>query len=183
MFLKKFLSWLPLAIVITAMSGLIYLAVQQELRLSANDPQIEMAEDGATNLSLGQSVETVFAQKIINISSSLAPFMVVYSSTGQILGSTGLLNGQNPKLPDGVLNQVKLNGQQRFTWQPQDDVRIAAVVSPVIGSPGGYVLVGRNLREVEKREALLEFQVGIVWLTTLFLTLAVIVLKDSKHFK
>ncbi len=42
--------WLPLALVIVAMSGLVYLAVQQALRLSANSPQVQMAEDAAAAL-------------------------------------------------------------------------------------------------------------------------------------
>jgi len=42
---KVLKQWLPLAIVIKLLCGLVYVAVQQEVRLSANDPQIGMAED------------------------------------------------------------------------------------------------------------------------------------------
>ena len=35
--------WFPLAVVATAFCGLVYVAVQQELRQNANDPQIQMA--------------------------------------------------------------------------------------------------------------------------------------------
>ncbi len=42
---KVLKQWLPLAIAITLLCGLVHVAVQQEVRLSANDPQIGMAED------------------------------------------------------------------------------------------------------------------------------------------
>lgn len=36
-----------MALAITVASGLVYGVVQQDLRLTANDPQIQMAEDAA----------------------------------------------------------------------------------------------------------------------------------------
>jgi hypothetical protein len=52
---KVLKQWLPLAIAITLLCGLVYVAVQQEVRLSANDPQIGMAEDLAAALSHGSN--------------------------------------------------------------------------------------------------------------------------------
>ncbi len=37
--------WLPIAVALSAVTFLLYAAVQQELRLSANDPQIQLSED------------------------------------------------------------------------------------------------------------------------------------------
>ncbi len=47
---QKIKYWLPLAIVITALSGFIYLVGQQNLRMSANDPQIQLSEDTANQI-------------------------------------------------------------------------------------------------------------------------------------
>jgi hypothetical protein len=46
-------QWLPIVVVITALSGLVYVAVQQALRQDANDPQIQMAQDAAETLARG----------------------------------------------------------------------------------------------------------------------------------
>ncbi len=35
--------WIPLAAAITVVCGVIYVAVQQDIRMAANDPQIQMA--------------------------------------------------------------------------------------------------------------------------------------------
>jgi len=48
--------WLLIAIVVTGLIGLVYVAVQQDLRQGANDPQIQMAEDTAAKFANGQSV-------------------------------------------------------------------------------------------------------------------------------
>ena len=41
------LKWLPMALVVTALCGVVYAAVFRNIRQSANDPQIQMAEDAA----------------------------------------------------------------------------------------------------------------------------------------
>ena len=40
-------KWLPLAIATAGLCALVYLTEQQSLRMGANDPQIQMAEDAA----------------------------------------------------------------------------------------------------------------------------------------
>ena len=72
--------------------------------------------------------------------------------SGKVVASDALLNGSTPELPAGVLDDVRKNGEDRFTWQPEPGVRIAAVVAPLPGTSEGFVLAGRSLREVELRE-------------------------------
>lgn len=96
--------WLPLAVVTTALCRLVYLAVQQSLRWGANDPQIQMAEDAADTLSAGRTPESVLPAASIDVARSLAPFMIVYNDSGETLASSGLLHGQTPVLPAGVLD-------------------------------------------------------------------------------
>src|SRR5450759_2652178 len=93
--------WLPLAVVTTLLCGLVYLAVQQSLRWGANDPQIQMAEDAAATLAAGGTPESVLPTALVEISTSLAPFMVIYSAAGESLASSGLLHGAVPILPTG----------------------------------------------------------------------------------
>ena len=81
------------------------------------------------------------------------------------------LDGQTPELPAGVLDSTKQAGENRVTWQPTANVRIAAVIVPY---KDGFVLAGRNLREVEVREAQVSLYAGLTWVLALVATLIVI---------
>ena len=52
-FSKVLVTWFPFAILATLMSALIYLAVQQDLRTAANDPQVQIAQDAAVKVLQG----------------------------------------------------------------------------------------------------------------------------------
>jgi len=49
--LKVFLKWVPFATTLTLICALIYGVVQQDLRQTANDPQIQIAEATASELA------------------------------------------------------------------------------------------------------------------------------------
>lgn len=155
--------WLPLAFIATIMAGLVYGAVQQSYRQSANDPQIQMAEDAAAAIASGAPAQSVVASTSINIADDLAPYVVVYNSSGAPIAGNGMLNGALPALPQGVFTYVAQEGADRFTWQPEAGVRSAVVVIPVNGG-SGFVMAGRSLREVEIRESMLEATVGAAWI-------------------
>jgi hypothetical protein len=170
--------WLPLAVAITGMSGLVYLVAQQSLRIGANDPQIQMAEDAAQTLTAGGAVEAILPAGKIDLASSIAPFMIVFDESGKVLASSALLNGQTPTLPLGVLDYVRQHGEDRVSWQPAAGVRIAAVVVAYQGAAGGFVLAGRSLREVEARISQLTLIVAAAWVVTLVAALAVVALSE-----
>ncbi len=161
LFLKIFI---PSAIVATLLSGVIYGAVQQDLRLGANDPQIQMAEDTATKLADGVPVATQVSSDKVDVAKSLAPFLIVYDSSGQVQAASATLDGQVPDLPDGVLDYSDEHGQDRISWQPKPGVRIAAVIQKY---SGGFVLAGRSLREVEVREEKVQIITLLGWLVTI----------------
>src|SRR5438445_588354 len=85
---KAFLYWLPLAFCLTVLAGLVYVTVQQNFRQGANDPQIQMAEDAAAQLQGGAQAQAVVGAGKVDISRSLAPFLIVYDATGQQLASS-----------------------------------------------------------------------------------------------
>ncbi len=147
------LVWLPLAAVTTILTLLIYAVVQQNYRMNANDPQIQLAEDAAATLARGQDAQALVAGTPVDIASSLAPFMVVYNKDGQPIASSGLLRGSMPTPPSGVLTFAAAHSEDRVTWEPngRGGVRVAAIVTAVNAGKGGYVLAGRSLKEVEKR--------------------------------
>jgi hypothetical protein len=91
-----FRVWVPFAVVICAFSGLAYITVQQSERQAANDPQIQLAEDAAAALDSGASIDSVIPKAQVEMSKSLAPFIVLFGVDGKPSASSGLLNGQIP---------------------------------------------------------------------------------------
>jgi hypothetical protein len=152
---------LPLAIVAAGLCGLVFLIAQQSQRMGANDPQIQMAEDAASSLNGGASVESVIPSNTVEIADSLAPFMIIFDDSGKILASSATLHGAIPAYPMGVLDYTRQNGQNRVTWQPETGIRMATVVARY---DRGFVMAGRSLREVEKRADQLEQLCGLAWL-------------------
>jgi hypothetical protein len=164
--------WLPFVVTITAICVLTYATVQQSYRQNANDPQIQMAQDAVDAIVDGKGVETVVPVDRVSVAKSLAPFLIVFDKDGNEIASSVVLDGRSPELPNGVLDSTKELGENRISWQPRDGVRIAAVI---ISYGDGYVLAGRNMREVEAREAQLTTFAGLTWILALFATLVVIV--------
>ena len=163
--------WLPFAVVITVFSMLVYATVQQVYRQGANDPQIQMANDAADHLNSGSSIESIVPQEKVFFAKSLAPFFLIFNSSEQPVAGSGILNNSLQTLPNGVLDYAKEHGENRVTWQPQSGVRVAVVIVPY---KDGFVLAGRNLREVEAREAQVSGFVVISWTLALIATFIVI---------
>ena len=163
--------WLPIAILATGLAWLPYVVGQQVLRQSANDPQIQMAQDIAAKLENGQQIQQVMPSEKVDIAKSLAPYIIIFDTNGKPVASSALLNGQTPTIPAGVFDDVRQTGEDRITWQPQPDVRSAIVVTQFRGPTPGFVLVGRSLREVEQRESGIMLLSLLAWPTLLLTTL------------
>lgn len=164
---SKIRFWIPLALTITLLCGLIYGVGQQIYRTSVNDPQIQLSEEIAKGLSNGQDAQQLKSTPI-DIAQSLTPFIIVYDQTAKPLIATGQLDGRIPSIPPGVLEYARIHGQNRITWQPKEGVRTAIIVTSYHGvKNAGFVLVGRSLRETEKREAQLMHLVLLGWIFTL----------------
>ena len=148
--MQAFTLWLPIAIVATALTLLVYVGLQQNYRQSANDPQIQWAEDTAAALNTGSTPQSQVSSQVVNIATSLAPFTIITDENGKILASSATLAGKTPVPPQGVLDNAK-SSENRLTWEPQPNLRFATVVVHYSGKTSGYVISGRSLREVENR--------------------------------
>ena len=51
--------WIPIAVAVTGLAALVCGAIQQDLRQSANDPQVQLAEDAAAQLDQDVSPASV----------------------------------------------------------------------------------------------------------------------------
>ncbi len=154
---------------ITFALGVVYVTEQQILRLGANDPQIELAEDFAAGFNAGADPQSLIKGNI-DIGHSLAPFIIIYDLSGKPLATSGYLNQAIPVPPAGVFGYTAVHGQERVTWQPQAGVRVATVINR---SKAGFVLAGRSLREVEAREDLLLKQVACAWFAAVLMTIVI----------
>lgn len=163
-FLKFFF---PFAVLITGLGALILITVQQSYRQSANDPQIQIAEDIANIVAQGQDPRYFIPQGKIDISKSLATYIILFDKNGNLIGSSAILDNKSPELPNGVLNSAKEKGETRITWQPKASVRSATVIKYYSGKNSGFILVGRSLREVEAREDNLTKVVLLAWVLIL----------------
>ena len=156
MLLKIIKVWVPLAIIISLFSGLVYGAVQQGLRQSAYDPQIQISEDTASVLSSGKNPNEIISADKVDISKSLASYIIIFDKDGQPTTSSAQLDGRIPLPPKGVFAYTQSHHQDRFTWQPKPGVRSAVVVTYFSnGQTSGYVLAGRSMRELEIREEMI----------------------------
>ncbi|MEN9413666.1 MAG: hypothetical protein RLZZ342_753 [Candidatus Parcubacteria bacterium] len=164
-------QWIPLAITITAITGLIYLSGQQQYRSMLNDPQLQLAQDSARLIEAGVD-SAVLAPKgsAIEISASLAPWIAFYNTELEPQGSTGLLHGTIPQLPEGVFAAAKAQGEEIVTWEPEAGVRQAVMV--VSAGEDGYVVAGRNMSAVEGRIRNLGIVLLLGWIIALAVSVA-----------
>jgi hypothetical protein len=165
LFRRGLALFLPLAVLATLACGLIYVEVQQTLRSGANDPQYQLAEDAAARLDAGAPPRSVVdTASIVDPSSSLAPFVVIFDSNHTVIAATASLDGGPPVPPRGVLDAARPGAPSAVTWQPRAGIRIAAVTA---AWNDGFVLAGRSLRRVEQQEWNAELLAGAAWLAML----------------
>jgi hypothetical protein len=163
-FMRAARVWVPLAVALTGLSLAVYAAVQQDLRQTANDPQIQMAEDAAAALNSGVRADAVVPDRTAELSTSLQTFMMVFDKADALVASSATLHGQAPPFPTSVLDNLRSQGQDRITWQPEPGVRSAIIVQ---AWRGGFVVVGRSLRLVEEREQSTLLLAALVWVASL----------------
>ncbi len=145
---NKIIPWLTALGILFVIFLTIYGVSQQVQRNDADYPQIQIAEDAAAMLNSGAKPNSI-ASGAINMNSSLAPFIIVYTKSGQVISGSGYLNNKIPQAPIGILTNSNDKDYYRVTWQPQSNVRIAAVT---VSANHYYVLSGRSLKIIEKNE-------------------------------
>ena len=146
--MKKITPGVGVAVVITIIFGAIYGVGQQIQRTDANYPQVQLAQDAATALNTGAQKLSITQGKV-EMASSLASFVNVYGKEGAVVAGSGLLDGQVPTPPIGILKAADHVDYHAVTYEPKAGVRIAAVV---VASEKYYILSGRSLKYVEQNE-------------------------------
>ncbi|MCX6715205.1 MAG: hypothetical protein NTX72_05340 [Candidatus Uhrbacteria bacterium] len=177
---RRFVPWVLSIAIVSCLCLIIAVTVQQSYRQSANDPQIQLAEDMSAAFSNNQftdetiksSFESFVPGKMqVDIGSSLLPWIQVYDESGEVLYSSVSISDvqSTPRVPRGILEWVTKHGEDRVTWQPQKDLRQAIVVTKFNGLRNGYIVAGRSLKEIEKREGELDKVIAIGWMVMMIL--------------
>lgn len=162
--MRKRAPWISATILVTLAFASSYAAIQQSQRQSANDPQIQIAQDVAGRLNKGAIPSEVTRGEAVDIKKSLAPFVIIYDQQGKVVAGSGTINKSTPKIPHGVLLVSKDQAYNAITWQPQPNVRIASVT---VAANQYFVLSGRSLKEVEIRENKTLQLLSLGWLISL----------------
>ena len=165
-------KWLPLGFAITVVFAFVYLALQQNLRTDANDPQVAIAGGIADALQSGIPYEAFTTPASIDIAQSLASYALLFDLDHLPVARNASLHGSMLTPPAGVFAYLKSHGEDRFTWQPEPGVRQAVVGLYHTGVNPGYIFVGRSLREVEYREVRLLGMTATAWAITMLGSLA-----------
>lgn len=190
----QFRMWVIIMLICTLVYGFVYVALHQYIRQSANDAQMEIVEEITPLLSTGNIPHFNVAADLMT---SLKTFVVIYNENGKPISSSAVLGGVVPTPPLGVFEYVRTHGSDRVTWQPQKDVRIAAVIggfkvttpaptSALRGTSttsiasssaptGGFVLVGKSLRQTEVHTALLTADVVAAWICSAIISGIIVV--------
>ena len=167
---KMLLVWVLVSFMFTMTFGAIYLAQQQNYRLSANGQHFQIALDTAIKLNAGASANEVLPTGSVDIKQSLSPVVMIYGKDRHLLATNALLNGKAPVFPSGVLANVTPNGS-RVTWQPEAGVRMASVT---VSYSDGYVVAAQSLRETETLIDTLGSLVLLMWAFSVIAALIVV---------
>jgi hypothetical protein len=157
---QLYVSRIAAIIVLTILFGTVYVVAQQLDRLSANDSPLRLASQVAAELREGRS-RTLDAQSHVELSRSLAAFVVVEGAKGGASVGSGFLQGALVSLPSGVLASAAANGQDKVTWEPQPGLRFATVTLKVGDQ---FVSAGQSLKPSEARDGIIRLLVGVGWL-------------------
>lgn len=165
--------WLGGIIGISCLFAVVYVAVYQALRWSANDPQLSITQDTAAAVQQNKQPASLTAGRV-DAEYNMAPFVIVYDSMGNVVAGNGYVDGSIPLMPLSVLAHAPSDGgAHSITWEPKKGVRIASVS---VRAGTYYVTSGRSLFVVESHIRSLTQYMVATWLIT------VVTLAAAVHF-
>lgn len=161
--MRRVLPWLAGAFIVTALFGALYIALQQVERLGADDSPQRLASQVASELR--GVTRSPISPRTVDLSSSLATFVIVYDPADRPITGNGKLDGRLASVPRGVLDDTRRDrSEHHVTWQPQPGLRFATVE---IAVGGRVVLAGQSLAPTEARIDSLGLLIATGWIGTM----------------
>lgn len=160
----------------------IYTLVQQSTRLAANDLPISTAQAVKHELDSGAQPSDVVPAIKTDLRSDSTVFVIITDNSEHVLASSAILDGQPSLPPAGTFAFTKDHGSDWFTWQPKDDVRMAAYMLRYGTSPSdGFIITGQSLKQAEDRIGKYGWLTLTAWLVmTAWATLIVLLPSTNK---
>lgn len=155
--------------------------VQQSTRLSADDLPLATAQTVKSQLDNGANPQDVIPARTINVKNDNNVFVIIADSSRHVIASSASLDGQTPLPPSGTFEYASAHGTDRFTWQPQSEVRLATRVVPYGQKPdSGFVITGQSLKPFEDRIDVYTELALAAWLATLAWTVLILLLPTMR---
>ncbi len=164
------------AFLVTLFCGLVFAISQQMLRLTANDPQVQIAQDILNSLAQGADPKQL-SPTTVDMTKATNPFVIIYDNSEKAVGTTVELDKKTPVPPKGAFEKTKKNNESRFTWEPKEGLRQAAVM---VKYKDGYVVVGKSLGEIDNRIKMMLKLVSVAWVMGIAATSLAFLLTRSK---
>jgi len=181
---RIFLNGLPISLLFSLTCFLIYIIAQQVYRLSANDPQYQLAQELGNGLERGIEPQNLTKNlPNVDLENTISPFHIIINKEGKILCTNATLSGLYPVLPSGMIQHAWEVKEEAITWQPKPGIREAAVLL-VAGKDKNYlVIAGKSLKRVAERIDVLGKQVLLGWMVSLFLYYLVLGIIESNYIQ
>jgi len=141
---SKFIIWIALMMAGMFAVGIAYTATQQNIRLSADETAVALAQETLIKIQNGENINIV---EKTDASRSLYPFVMIYDNDRKLIASSAQLNGKAIEYPISVLDWVDKDGEHRISWAPQQGLRFASVG---IKYDDGYIVAAVSLKEKER---------------------------------
>ncbi len=126
MTMRRYIPWIGALVILIAFVGLVYGVAQQIERQGADDAPLRLASQVADEVTAGSS-STVDALPRVDLSKSLAPFVVVFGADGTPIAGNGYDHGTLASPPAGVIADARAHGEDQVSWQTASGLRFATV--------------------------------------------------------
>lgn len=167
--------WLAIVGTSTLAIGAAYAIAQQSTRLSADDLPLQTAQAIKHQLANNASVTDAVPSTKTDLKSDSTVFAIITDANQNVLASSANLDGKTPLPPSGVFAYTKTHDTDRFTWQPEGQVRMATrVIEFSSGNGGGFIITGQSLKPAEDRIKTYGELALAAWLATLAWTTLVL---------
>ncbi len=143
------LAWLPIGFIVAVFFIFTYIALQQYMRMSANDAPAEIVKNIDLALSEGALPSQFNSTHPVEIDKSLSLYVIIYDANGRPISGTGALNGNYPIPSSDVFAYTRSHQIDKFTFEPKPQLRHAVVMTYHDGTTPLYILAGHSLEQVE----------------------------------
>lgn len=146
--IKKWI--LPISL-LTVIFVTILVSAKSIIRNQADEELYTKGVNYRTSLQSGQPSRQLKDLEPVDPYESFSPIVILYDINQNVLGSNITKSRNIPQIPSGVLDYTRVNQINNVTWEPDNNIRLSAVIYKVEGKFNGFILIAKNLYYTEAR--------------------------------